>query len=327
MIDSQTSNEELRRRLRSAQTNPDLADEFFNSFHSKLLLENGRYLESLDLGLHLMNRCLGVDSAAYAAIHKGTGFYWLGTVAYLVHDLETAIYFFDAAIVEDLRYHASPDHPSPAFRFILLEGENQNQAARQLVQDAEAKVNRLIDHYNRIALESPGNSSLTLAEIRERFLRRAISQEHKSWHTLATAFISFLAGWDYRNILLDLRPEHGTLEPFLSHLSKGCVLFESLLRQNPKSTTTAGNLNELLRELYSMLGLSKNPDISGTLGKVIKRIPSEANTIESAIRITGMLRNSISHSIADSSDLPKIPYQRMYEKVGIACLHAIRSLY
>jgi len=40
--------------------------------------------------------------------------------------------------------------------------------------------------------------------------------------------------WDYRSTLIELRPGDGTAEPFFIHLFRGCVLFESLLKANPK---------------------------------------------------------------------------------------------
>src|SRR5215813_7720474 len=52
---------------------------------------------AFDPGMQLLYRCQTVAPDAYARVHNGTPFDWLGTAAFQKHDYEIAVFFFDAA--------------------------------------------------------------------------------------------------------------------------------------------------------------------------------------------------------------------------------------
>ena len=124
--------EELRQAFIAASNGPrERANYFFNQFKYKYDLFNGNPAGTLYQGLDLLNRCQAIDHAAFANIHKGTAYYWIGIAAFLVHEYELAAFFFDASVAEDIRAGAHPiDNPSPALHFMLIEGEAPAQAAR-----------------------------------------------------------------------------------------------------------------------------------------------------------------------------------------------------
>lgn len=261
-----TENELRQAFLAAANGNHQDAIRFFNQFKYKNDLFAGNAAAALNQGLDLLNRCHSIDPPAFAKIHKGSAYYWIGIAAFLVHEIELATFFFDAAMAEDIRAGAHPVHnPTPAIRFILIEGDPPEQAARQLVQVTQARTEELIANYNARPGHLAGVAPLTIADIRERFLKPAISPGRENLRLSATTFISFNMEWDFRNLLFDIRSIQGTAEPFFLHLFKGCVLFESLLKGNtintPPINSTLGNA---LRHLYAELGIPANLNIGNT---------------------------------------------------------------
>lgn len=180
-------------------------DQFFNQFKYIYDLNHGNPASALDQGMTLLNKCHSIDANVFAQIHKGSAYYWIGIAAFLVHDYELAAFFFDAAMSEDLRAGADPIiNPTPAFRFMLIDGQPPEQAARQLVQVTQARVQELINDYNLRPGRLAGNVPLTIEELRRRFLIKAISPRGEAWRSPVTTFISFSLEWDYRNLLFDI---------------------------------------------------------------------------------------------------------------------------
>lgn len=324
------SDDELRGILQAAAAGPTSAGNvFFGSFKYVHDLHNGLHSAALHQGLALLSRCQALDSAAYAKIHKGTAYYWLGTACFLVHDYQTAVFFYDAAVSEDLRAGHDPlNNSTPSFKFILLEGADSAQAAKPLVEASEARTREIIDDYNTRSGKPASLVPLTLDQVRSSFLRPAVSTGNDRWRSLATALISFILEWDYRNALLDLRPGTGTVEPFFIHLFKGCLLFESLLKANPASPPPAGTLGTALQHLHVALGIPQNTSIGNTdLPAIIASLPPDPASVPEAIAITGRIRNTVGHDLGWQVRLDKLTYHRLFRMIACSCLHAISALY
>lgn len=325
------NDDEFRTGFFDAAQDAGKANIFFDSFKYKYDLLNGNYSEALDGGIHVLNKCLAEDEQAYRAIHKGTPFYWLGTAAFLVHDHETAAFFFDAAVSEDIRAGAHPvSRPTPSMRFIQVEGEHRDQAARPLVRAMQDRFDEIISDYNTRTGRPVGTAVINLEEVRNSFLRLAVSPSYEKWRSLATALISFVLEWDYRNTLLDLRTGSGTIEPFFMHLFKGCVLFESLLKGNPRQSVLPGDspLSSVLQRLHTQLGISSNLRIGNAdFGIILGDLGQADNSIETAIKFTGRIRNTVGHNLGWQVQMDKLQYHRLFRMVTSSCLHAIAQLY
>jgi hypothetical protein len=325
-----TENELRQAFLAAANGNNLDANRFFNQFKYKNDLFAGNAAAALNQGLDLLNRCHSIDPTAFANIHKGTAYYWIGIAAFLVHEIELATFFFDAAVAEDIRVGAHPVHnPTPALRFILIEGEPLEQAARQLVQITQARTEELIADYIARPGRLPGAGPLTIMDIRERFLKPAITPGRENLRSSATTFISFNMEWEFRNLLFDIRPVQGTAEPFFLHLFKGCVLFESLLKGNtvnpPATNSTLGNA---LRHLHTELGIPANLNIGNTdFPTILIDLAGADNTVQTAIQFTGRIRNTLGHNLGWVVPLDKASYHRLFRMVSSSCLHAISCLY
>ncbi|MGA9042904.1 MAG: hypothetical protein WB421_20415 [Terriglobales bacterium] len=329
MIMFAITGEELRNQLLQVVSDPGAANAFFGRFPYVGELIAGNYSASFDHGFNLLRLCQSVAPEEYERVHKGTPFYWLGTAAFLKHDFETAVFFYDAAVSEDLRINANPDtNSTPSLRFIQVEADQPEQAARALVQETQRRLELAIENYNLLSGRPVGVAPLQLAEIRRCFLRRAVSPGGEGQRTLATAFISFLLEWDYLSALTMLRPAEGTTEPFFIHLFKGCLLFESLLKANPKKTPSGKSLGEVLQSLSSDLGTPHDINIGGIdFPAILASLPNAVDSIPIAVAYAGKVRNTVGHNLGWKAHLDTRSYDSLAAKVAAACLHAIACLY
>lgn len=319
--------EELRRAFIAASNGPrEHANYFFDQFKYKYDLVTGNPAAALNQGLDLLNRCQAIDQVAFANIHKGTPYYWIGIAAFLVHEYELAAFFFDASVAEDIRAGAHPiGNSSPSLHFMLIEGEPPEQAAQQLVQIVQERIIELIDKYNA----RPGATPFTIADLRRRFLSPAISPGGEHLRSSATALISFSMEWDFRNLLFDIRPQQGTAEPFFLHLFKGCVLFESILKGNPTNRPPINSaLGDVLVHLSNELGIRTPLNIGMTdFPTILNDLAGADESIQTSIRFTGRIRNTLGHNLGWVVDLNKLQYHRLFRMISSSCFHAIACLF
>jgi hypothetical protein len=153
---------ELREALiENAYRKDDDSRRWFSRFKFAQDAVSGNPAGALGQGLALLNKCRELDENAYTEIHKGGAFYWLGLASFLVHEYELATFFFDASVSEDLRAGDDPlGNPSPAMRFMRMDGEHPNQAARPLVDSAQKGIERWIAHYNTLTENSANNMTM-----------------------------------------------------------------------------------------------------------------------------------------------------------------------
>lgn len=314
---------ELREMLSAASAAGDTAD-FFSRF---AYYHPGKPFETLESGEALLSKCKQLAPDAYNKLHKGTPFYWLAQAAFLVHDYETATFYIDAAVSEDLRKNVS-DTSSPALLFYLLNDIDERQASLELVKLVRARIEKAIKDYNR----RPDLNSAPLAspEIQKYFLVPSIVPGKEYLRTLVTAFISFFLEWDHKSGLIEIRVEQGTAEPFFTHLFKGCVLFESLLKANTKNTPTAKLLGSILGELKDDLGFAAKPNM--TIGNfdfqtIVNSLSTDDNTVYTAIERTGRIRNTTGHNLGWQVLLNRSAYDGLAAYVATSCLHSIACLY
>jgi len=325
---------ELREAFTKATHDNSTATNFFSNFTYVAHLHNGNPYAAFEEGRDLLNRCQAFDSNAYTLMHKGTPYYWLSSAAYLLNNFESLAFFLEAAVTEDVTKNKDPYKLSPALKFILLEGDLPDQAAYRLVKDAQARMQRSIDTYNDFTELPSSSGEFTLSILREKLLRKVFLPDNK-WKSIVTTMISFSLEWDFRNQLLDIRPSQGTNEPFFIHLFKGCLLFESLLKNNPnpryQPPNDKTNLEKELRRLQAPLGFHDKSklNINGkTLNQVLNKIDIESDkSLPTAMQYTGWLRNTLGHNLGWSVALNKNQYQHLFEMVISSCLHAVACLY
>lgn len=325
IIFQQIDDDELRRRLQAAATgNPAPAHNFFAQFDYNIYLNNQQFLQVHERTIPLLQKLKQLDPDAYARIHKGVPFYFTAISSFVLRNYAEAVYFFDAAVSEDLQN--DPGERTPAIMFLEIDGDPKNQAARQLSRIAEKKLQVFVDQYNLLPAAIP----TSIPEIRRKFLSRAWG-DRQEWRTLATSLISFLLEWEYLADLQSIRIADGTREPFFTHLFKGCVLFESLLKANPNVEVPESQLGKILHKntgVRNRLGIHGNIDTAGpTFSDVLAGLPNAVNSIESDLEITARLRNTIGHNIGWTTPMTSDQYVQLVGKVMNTILHTISGLY
>lgn len=325
VVFQQIDDDELRRRLQSAATgNPEPAHDFFAQFDYNIYLNNRQFLQVHDRTIPLLQKFKHLDPDAYTRIHKGVPFYFTAISSFFLHNYAEAVYFFDAAVSEDLQN--DPGARTPAIMFLEMDGDPANQAARQLTQIAGEKLQAFIDQYNLM----PAAIQTSVPEIRAKFLSRAVGNRQE-WRTLATSLISFLLEWEYLAVLQSIRVANGTSEPFFTHLFKGCVLFESLLKANPSVPNPGDTLGGIIvgnNHIKNRLGIHRNLTTTGpALGDVLQCLPGAVTDIETDIEIVARLRNTIGHNIGWTTPMTSEEYGQLVGKIMKSVLHTISGLY
>jgi hypothetical protein len=313
-------------------------------------LERYQFPWAVNAGLELLNNVQRSNPTDYAT-PKGTPFYFIGIAAFASHDYQTATFFFDAAVAEDVTHYAG-DNDKPALLFMRLDKTAQGEAARQVVDLVVAKLDAALRDYAGRKASRP----LTFENVRDYFLNH-LGRPHL--RTLTTTFVSFLAEWDYRLQMIDLPLVQVSREPFFMHLFRGCLLFESLLRDkappNPpelwpayvlrlfsrimpdswrayllrrfSKTVSHTTLGPLLRLHRKALGIGKVKTSSSSFEKILGELRSR-EPLQAAIQCTARTRNTLGHDLAwAAQSLNRQSYNLLASSIAASCLHAIACLY
>jgi len=311
--------------FRNAATgNPKDAKRFFRRLPYNVYYNEKDYLNTFNSAIDSLTRLKSLDAQSYKDIHKGHIFYFTAISAFMVHDFQAATFFFDATAAEDMKN--DPGERTPGLLFMVLDGQNPNQAAQELTDKAEKWLKTMIEEYNKVA----GSVNLTIGEIRQLFLEKAITN-HQEWRTLVTTWITYLLEWSHRFHILNLRMESGTWEPFYLHLFKGCLLFESLLKSEPTGQVSDLSLGKILAtNSYARTKLGISGDIttqSAPLSDILSKSNKKPACLENDIEVVVKLRNTIGHNLDWVTGISLSEYGALANKVSNSCLHAISTLY
>lgn len=304
------------------------SSDFFARFGLAQLIATGQFFQAMDKGEEILHLCHRLNQDLYSKMHKGLIFYFMGIAAYRIHAYSSAIYYIDAAVSEDLT-NEPDNHDSPSRLFLRLQGEENKQAAKALVQDAQAKIEDKINFYNDLNEASVVKfPNLSMTDIRKYLLEPASSLNRPDLRSLATTFITFFLEFDYLFFQLMIRKQPGTNEPFFTHLFKGCLLFESLIKKNPNTKAKGNTLEQLLSGFSKPLGIPKQVKINAAkLENVLSAIQTTDDSFTSAITMTGKLRNTLGHNMGWPDQLTKEQYLQGFLSIAVSCLHAISTLY
>ncbi len=313
-----TEGEPIGRRRGNMATFFDTCAPYF------ALVQSRHYAQAVDKGLAFLAETKKFAPTEYDNNSKGTPFYWLGIAAYLSHDFQTATFLFDAAVSEDLK-HNPTRHDAPALLTMQLQPAKDEapHAAAEIVAPVIQRIEATLVSYNGRA----GHHILTLDNLRKQFLTHVLASQQPHLRTLTTTFISFFFEWDYRSRLIEVS-EAGSREPFFMHLFRGCLLFESLLKENPTKKPTKKTLHPILQELLTELYITRQLKTSSTSFESILSSVTAAQSISDTIESTDKTRNTLGHNLAwIATSLNATKYDSLVENIAISCLHVISCLY
>ncbi|WP_414463364.1 hypothetical protein [Hyphomicrobium sp. DY-1] len=298
-----------------------MADYFEENFDKyRPLVDKGRYPDAIEACLAFLQDYRS-NNSDYETQHKGSPFYVMGYAAFASHDYSGASLFFDAAVEEDITKFG-PTADKPALNFMRLEDKGLEVLASEIVRNLILATEELLTDYNA----RPGAQAITLSELRSKFLVWALGEKDVHKRALMTTFISFVAEWKYRQRLIGLLA-NGSREPFFVHLFRGCVLFESLLKENPNHFCKKDMLGPILDDFQTQLNITKVTTGGAAFDTVLKNL-TPAMPVQQTIEAAARLRNTVGHKISwTTANLDKDSYELAVKAVASSCIHTISTLY
>lgn len=338
------TDEQMRARLRTVPRNLVADDAFFGDTSiipgvphtpdaERRAVDPQPYLAEYERVLAQIKR---VDEARFMEMHKGTPYYMMGWLAYASRDYESGVFYMDAALEEDYKNHANPDG-TPAAAFMFLNPNHPGATANHIAAEIGVEVDAQIARYAGSA-----GTTFTTNDLVNRFIK-PFAQDSMQ-RSIVTALLTFTLEGKQRLMQMDVRSGHGgTLEPFLTHLFKGGLVFESILKrfyhglQTPTGdpATTMGAYLSLpaaradLQLTSPGKALYQTLPRRSTLSDVLNALPRWRGQplSERAAAIAYGVRNTSGHDLGWPANLNTIVYRELYEGLMDAILWAIERKY
>lgn len=263
-------------------------------------------------------------------MHKGTPYYFLAWTAFDIRDYERAVYYLDAALAEDIRLWPEEQWPNTPIGMVLT--LQDGGTAIRIIQEIRGKFCGIISQLRRDI-----QITIDLKAFIEKFVLAVIRKDKKNRSIVSSLYSFILEFYDREKMLLLRSSEGGTIEPFLMHLLKGVVIFETLIKevakrnvwkmdsgnQNGNDIKTLGNLNYCSAFTSKYCRLKDQVTIH-YIQDVLNLISK--NDLETAINVTYLLRNKVSHDLRwdDIFDKP-VNYEKLFRQIINAILIVIHK--
>lgn len=293
-------------------TGPETGDRFFENFGpgNTIYLVDRPYERFSDYE-QLLKILKDDDPQKYLEIHKGTPFYFLAWTAFDLRNYEKATFYMDAAISEDIRKSPQDWLGQPASNFLTLNSLS-DQVAKRITEKLRGELKEEIDRFVNFS-----KSTLAIDNLVEKFAKVLVTDTPK--RSIITAFYSFILEFDDRYTELRLRSVGGgSIEPFLSHLFKGGLIVESLLKHlyptkdDGKPTRTLGDVFHTSNFQYDFLPSvqTNSTSLVDILGGI------QTDNLPTAFNTTSKLRNTTGHNLVwdDIFNNPE-NYKKLYEQI------------
>ena len=269
------------------------------------------------------------DPEKYKLIHKGTPFYFLAWTAFDMRNYEEALFYMDSAISEDKR--KSPEtwlEQQQAGRFLLLEAP-EDQVAGRIASYLNEQFKDQIARFNKI----PDNiGHITKQLFVDLFVKELVLTLPET-RSIITAFYTFILEYQERyNNLVTRSGPGGSIEPFVTHLFKGGLIFESLLKslyprhpENRRHDTLSRVFSEEEFQKEFGTGFKTKAD---SIRDIRESIKLDANDLRTAFETTARLRNTTGHKLTweDIFDDPN-NYRILFEQEVNAVFYIVQRRY
>lgn len=323
------------------------ADAFFNSLNIEGQL--GRFwiqgsnkaiepYERLSQYESLLEEIQNWNSEIYSFIHKGTPFYFCGIHSFDIGSYDRAIFYFDAAFSEDVKNKPEKDafhwENSAAYAFYRLDINYGNDIVKIPANKIKGILDPLIKEF-----ASSLKVQFNIDFIVNKFVKTNIKDG--SYRSIIPALYLFAVESERRFAQLNMRSDKGgSIEPFVVHILKGCLIFESLLKLIYPSHSSS-ELAMILKDPFIRQDLEycKNPKtinkdlidyVSGvrrTLQDIIiHMVPYlEHNAYISDLWITTTysLRNVTAHNLVWPDRFNPDNYEKLFKSVLFSILYLI----
>lgn len=318
----------IKRELEVLPHNSTAEDEFFSAQPPKVIYKVGteprelvQVVESFNHYKSMLVQIQRVNPARYKKMHKGTPYYLMGWLSYAMSDYEKAVFYMDAALSEDLANNPNWKN-TPASSFLMISRDFELSAAPEIAKELRTEMDKMMRRYSR---SSPNN--LTTNRFVNKFIKpHAAIPEYRA---IATSFNTFVLERKDRLEQIKLRSNHGgSAEPFFTHLFKGALIFESVLKRK----ITGRTLGDCLSNGAAQLGIT-NFSYRTCQNVNFRDIPSHLDRLKSDnfqernIAIAYAIRNTAGHDLGWDDIFKHKTYSRLLSSLENSILWAINSLY
>jgi len=253
----------------------------------------------------------------YKEIHKGTPFYWIGWYSFLAEYYDQAVFYIDAAMSEDKINHPPELWPdSGAAMFFRLKLTNYQLFFRSsTAPELEDVLKQEFKRFNRLNL----NDDITIENFVENFVGQIIYHDNTA---IITTLYTFILEKDRIMEMIHNRGEYGgTIEPMITHIFKGALIFETLLKMHYEGTML-GNTIEQCKAKYSF-------DFNQCTPKSFNEIfnYTNQNNTQTAFCITYKLRNKTAHKLNWNESFTESNYEKIYQNILNAIFFVIQKEY
>jgi len=343
-LNSKQGKEEILEEFNAIDlSNSKNSDDFFEKYGGGNYILNREnlpycqrdYVGRIDVYLDLFDLLKNKSSKKFYQIHKGTPYCLLGWLFLDIGDFEQGLFYIDAAMSEDVRIDPINWQNRPATQFLFLEQPQKSSPIGTRIVDS---VDRYIEQ-EIVEYQKESNKKTDAKEFMKKFKDKFVRYNFESFthRTLISALYVFLLEAQYCKLLLKRRSlTGGSIEPFLSSLHKGSLLFESLLKDVYTSHSNS-TLGKIFHDPFVLRDLNfKQPNLGNvgqTLDDMVRHIlPYLEKTYKTEkhvqyFAVSIRLRNITSHSLLLPDIFDESIYQKLYRQILFSSLYLIENKY
>lgn len=289
----------------------------------------------------LLKKLQIINLGKYNKMHKGTAYYFLYWLAFELKLYEKAIFYLDGAVSEDIRKtieQARKEHLGQRTmkdKDLIKEYKNvwsknpiildlcfrEGGTAIPVRQQIFTFLKEQIDRFNNLNVSNV--PKVDISKWGENIVIPLLSEDIKN-RSLFSTFYSFLLSYSDNTNYFKLRSvSKGTIEPFLIHLYKGGLLFETLLKYlSSKYNFSFTNQKGVLCEPKTLGDFSNNSKFADNYSKFETGAKDwddvyqdvEKNDIESIFSTVARTRNFTGHDLRREDVLSDEKYQKIVER-------------
>lgn len=323
--------------------NPQQGDGFFEKYgganylldRESLPYDRRDYIGRIDVYLNLFNLLKEESPDKFYQIHKGTPYCLLGWLFFDIGDYEQGLFYIDAAMSEDKRIDPKNWQERPATQFLFL---NQPQTSSpigiRLVRSIRKHFDEEIADFQKESGRKTADSKF-FDKFSKNFVQTSISGfTHR---TLVSAMYIFILESKVCLHLIKRRSvDRGSIEPFLTNLHKGSLLFESLLKEIYTSHTGSA-LGTIINDPFIAQDLEYKQVYLGKVGQTLDDIVRHVilyleKTYKNQKHIQWFvlairLRNITSHSLLWPDVFNDEVYKKFYQSILFAIFWTVEKKY
>jgi hypothetical protein len=340
MLDG-TLKTKLTKIYNNGKGNPLDADSFFSDLNivpgRVWNVSSGKAIqpyERLEKYETILKEIYSWNRELYFFIHKGTPYYFSGILSFDINEYDRAIFYFDAGLSEDFKNKIDWKTNCAAYHFYVLDDSYTNEIVQNPVHRIKKTIEPLIEEYNKTS--SGKKSQFTLTNFVNNFADIKIKE--KEYRSVIPSLYIFISEIEQRQLELELRSNYGgSIDPFIFHLIKGGLIFETLLRNIYSSHSSTEGLGQILNDPFVKDDLdyckAGRKDLISYTSGVRKTLPDilnhllpylrKVNPVDRWFTITYSLRNVTAHSLAWPDVLNKQNYEELYKCIVFSIFYLI----